>query len=154
MSAFIVNDKTINRILTFISSYSPHGRNPFQEWFKELSLNLNHSNETDLQEIGEELLKLNLKSVNYRYNQRTKINSMDYKFKYEDCDIYQAFKHLSCLTYQSCEGKAEKTPLYKLLIKIENLLCSDIVYDSKEFKNAEWEANEEELNKLNWGEEE
>ena len=52
---------------------------------------------------------------------------------------YQNLKSLRCYLYQSCEGQAEGTDLYKLLNKISDDIAFDIVANSKEYKEAEWD---------------
>jgi hypothetical protein len=41
--------------------------------------------------------------------------------------------------YQSCEGQAEKTPLYKLLDKISSDVAFDIISKTKEYQQSEWD---------------
>ena len=153
MSSFLVNDKTINRILTFLNNWNfyENGKLKFNFWNKlgytELSKkekeNLNKlSNEEEqtlvLSKVGNVIKEINNEAVNQRYLERGKSSKFNYKF--EECDIFQAYNHLRCLTYQMNEGNIPETETYKLLQEIENLMALQIANEHEKVKNAEWEA--------------
>jgi len=153
MSAFIVNDKTINRILSFISSWNFYenadlkfnfwnrlGYDELTQKEKEGLNNLTNEEEQNLilSKIGFVLKEINTEAVNQRYQEKTKAEP--FNFKYEPCNIFQAYNHLRCLTYQMLEGNIPETETYKLLQKIENQMAFQIAGEHNKVKNAEWEA--------------
>jgi len=154
MSSFLISDKTLNRILTFIGkkwNFYDNVKLKRQFWddfgYKELSdkekeslNNMSNDEETDfiLNKIGFVFKEINTEAVNQRYNEKSK--TKPFKFQYEECDIFQAYNHLRCLTYQMNEGNIPETETYKFLQEIENLLAVQIANETKEVKNAEWEA--------------
>ena len=143
MSAFICNDKTINRILSFLY------------WNKDdfLRSDINRSlakvgfsvrNEEEIKKLGNAIRELNFKSIGERYGKDQEKNDREFfkGFNYEDekCSIEQAYQHLRCLTYQCCEGKCDEDPLYLVLQELENSLAHSIAVRETEKLNCEWEA--------------
>ena len=144
MSAFICNNKTINRILTFLNN--PKGILGDLSYTKELfnKGGFDIENEAGLQNLGKAIKNLNCDAVAQRYNEKKDIEAVEeYTFKYEFTTLYQAFNHLRCLTYQCSEGNIPETKLYKLLEKLEQNLEYTIALENPEVKGAEWDARGE-----------
>ena len=147
MSAFIVDYKTIDNILSlrlnhdFLRDYCY-----FKSEFQEIIENFNNDWNIyeDLENLGKEFLKLNIESVNYRYNDN---ESEDYANFYKfNCinkvSIAQALKSLKCLMYQSCEVENYKeNPTYKKMEKLEKIITDAFIYTNEEYSNAEWASS-------------
>lgn len=138
MSAFIVSDKTLSRILTFLGNWDFEGNSKLKKDFWALVKNAedDETNEQILNSIGVILNNLNCTAVSQRYSEE-KCKS-DYFYTPEKCDIKQAYMHLCCLTYQCCEGNTPNTKIYKFLERIEKHLEHVICW--KGCKGLEWEA--------------
>ena len=147
MSAFIVDYKTIDNILSlrlnhdFLRDYCY-----FESEFQEITGN--YGNDWNiynyLEKLGKEFLKLNIKSVNYRYQDgESEEYANFYKFNCIDkISIAQALKSLKCLIYQSCEvPNCEENPIYKKMQKLEKIITDAFIYTSKEYSNAEWASS-------------
>ena len=81
MSAYIVNDKTINAIVSYAMDKGLNVNNP--------------------QELATMLMNENVRSVNYRYNETTK---QAIKFEYvKGVSLDMFYGAINCLNYQSCE---------------------------------------------------
>lgn len=120
MSAYIVDKKTIDRVVTYMTE-----RDSFME-FGVISPD----------EMGQSLWQLNTDSVNSRYNEA---NVCDvYKYSRTPTTAVQTLKSLVCLMYQSCEEDCYKKELYLLLVKLKNQIAIDICYDLPEYDAAEW----------------
>ena len=141
MSAFIVNNKTINRIVTYLVSFR-------DEFGKDNGIGkelLKFDKELNPQEIGKRMLELNCKSVSQRYNEPIdKRHINEYEYVVERTTLEQAIRHLHCLTYQSCEGKCDKPKKYKALEKIIQLLENHHSWKMCDIVGVEWEASENE----------
>jgi len=145
MSAYIVNDLTINRILTFLDGWDFGFDTKLKSKIESLSKKIE---EEKLKEIGLKLLKLNCESVARRYNEPiNKKRIKEYEFFYAPCSIEQAFMHLCCLTYQSCEGDCNKKRLYKVLEDLEDCIRESIVFKVCNKLKCEWEAQEKDGNR-------
>ena len=116
MSSFIVNDKTINRILTFMNrwDFAGNSKEKFSFWKLSGEYNSEEEREEELSRIGLILKDLNARAVFQRYAEKEQ--KQEFKYKIETCNIFQAYQHIRCLTYQMAEGDIPKTDLYKLCI--------------------------------------
>jgi len=146
MSAFVVSDKTINRIISFFLDNSCDKKNKYWYDLSPLRL-LNYipieSTEWD-EKNGEKLAKamftLNCKAVKERYEDS---DTVDYKLQYgnlvKNIDVFQAIKHLNCFLYQCSEGKIINTKLYKAIEKVVGNIALTVICDDTKYEDAEWD---------------
>jgi len=139
MSSWIVEDKTINRILTWIDRLSANtitGSSVYK-LFKKIGYDLTEKNDyKELDKLGQEMLKMNYKAINARYD--SKKRATKYEFKRELVDIVQVLKSLQCFTYQCCEGDVPKMELYIALNRIEEILMSEVISEKTNYNEMEW----------------
>ena len=114
MSAYIVEDKTINRIITFLASdqEASHVKS-----LLKTQLGLDHNDEKYHENLGTRMFSLNILAVNtlYGVGEAEKFRPLDYKFHYEITDRIQALKSLRCFLYQCYEGEIPESQLFKIL---------------------------------------
>lgn len=136
MSAYVVENVTINRILTFLNRQDVDSelRRPIEE------LGYNLSNVCDLEHLGDAMLELNIFSVMERYGRDLlDIPGEPFALAVEPCvGRVQPFKSLGCFLYQSCEGRADGEPLYKALRLVEELLGEKVSCQSQAYEDADW----------------
>jgi len=143
MSAFIVKDKTINRILSFFYwNKDDMLKHTIDFKLKELGISLRELTkdediDAELSRLGKAMFRLNYASVNQRYERKDKPEP--YKFKDVKTEIIQALKSLNCFLYQSCEGNCEEENIYKVLREIETAITKNIVYNLEEYNSADWD---------------
>jgi hypothetical protein len=53
-------------------------------------------------------------------------------------DDIQFLKTLKCYLYQSCEGRAEKTPLFSYLDDVRHQLEESIISELPQYETATW----------------
>ena len=153
MSAYVVDDDCINRILTYLINISTGNGH---EWtlrpLEEQGFQIKRNAE-EQKRLAEEMFKLNCKSVDERYGERQeeKDGFVDFKYKpglkemafgiselvYE-VTFFQALKSLACFLYQSCEGTCDNLPLYLALRDVQNRLCINYVNNRPEYESAKW----------------
>jgi hypothetical protein len=138
MSAFMVADSTINGIIAFLVSIeSGHDHNT---WVTEPLRKIGYIG--DLGEtLGDAMFALNIKSIEERYGEgeAKDFRDLDYKFNRIPAPIgIQAAKSLACFLYQSCEGEADKDPLFIALAEVEFKLAKYIVYHHPGWDAAKW----------------
>ena len=134
MSSFIVNYRTINRILNYIDL----GINDYSKKYiiSDLKDKLKIRN---LQSFGVKLLKLNIDAVNQRYNE-----NQDYSyalgFRFEPFCVLdiQGLKSLRCLLYQCDEGNVPKRKIFKVLEQFSLAMAYQIVGRLEEYEKSEW----------------
>lgn len=142
MSAYIVAYPTMNRVSSYIAK-----KRKIEIFDKDDNLT------EEFQKLIKDLWGLNVFSLCERYGEKEKSEYDDYvkeyKFEFEKLPkehfekdikvLMKYFKSFCNYTYQSCEGNANKTKLYKECQKYENELASHIATALPEWDEGEWE---------------
>jgi hypothetical protein len=140
MSAFVVGNETINRVITHLAT----------------ARNLDHIRKTILDETGADLvtgegraklgaamLQLNCSAVDARYGDgesQTFRDDMTYGFRLEMTNAVQAYKSLQCWLYQCAEGEIpESSLLYATMERVKNDLACSIVEAMPAYDKARWD---------------
>ena len=137
MSAFIVEDKTINKIVTELA-YDRDG-----EWkrrqFKEKGYDLETIE--GKKKLGQDLFRLNVRAVNQRYEgQAEDFRTLSYKFSLEgNYTKASALKSLACLLYQCSEEDTPETDLFKVMEELKGNWAYDIASATPEYEKATWD---------------
>lgn len=137
MSAFVVQDEIINRIISCIKM----GRNMeyIRKELKDAGYDLENG---DCSKLGDDMFKLNCQAVDERYGEGEAkgFRELNYKYMfnmYASNKTY-AYKALGCWLYQCSEGNVPESTLYKLMESIQNRIACHIVDYSKEYEQANW----------------
>lgn len=138
MSAYIVENETINKIVTQLVM---ENENKFLKKYIKESINYNIDIGSDIVDFRKALLKMNIAAVEQRYKNE-EINKegylTDYYFKPVICSKIEAVKAADCLHYQCSEGNIPATRLYKTLTKIISVWNKEVVAELPEYKAAVW----------------
>ena len=137
MSAFIVEDKTINKVVTKLA----YDRD--NDWQKRQFKEKGYDLETleGKNKLGLAMFCLNIRAVNMRYKngQAEDFRPLNYKFILEgNYPKISALKSLKCWLYQCSEGDCDKSELYKLMDDLANSWAYDIVTSLPEYDKAIW----------------
>ncbi len=143
MSAFIVGHKNINNILSIMYNYDYLRKHyGLERELKEFfgTDNDGFVSEKVLTKLGQQFLRLNIRSVNFRYDEDIdNKHANSYKFEFRKVPIAQSIKSLHCLMYQSCEiPKYQKNATYKKMMKLSKILEQSFIYNCIEYNEAEW----------------
>lgn len=124
MSSYIVEHKTINRILSSMTD------DFIDTFFKGKSRT----------EIGKKLLWMNIQAVNYKYAEGTKKESIYQNYSFERVKVFlpQAIMSTRCLLYQCIEGNIDKTKLFKIMDDFSDILAHSLAREIAEEKKCEW----------------
>jgi hypothetical protein len=139
MSAFMVTDETINRVIGWMSWEKTRS-----QWFKkkvEDALQIDTSKHNWEEELGHAMFELNIAGVNDRYgdSEAQKFRALNYRYAPAHGSKIQVLKSMQCWLYQCMEGEVVKKPLYQFFDTfIEPHLMSSIISDLPEYKRAEW----------------
>ena len=138
MSAFLVEDKTINYIVNWLRSENfLFSEIPYR--LKELGFDMD---KVDWEEkLGIAMFQLNISGVEARYGkgEAVKFRKMDYHYHTESAPLVQVLKSLQCWLYQCNEGAVPETELYQLFDDdIRGYLMSKIISLLPEYEEAEW----------------
>ncbi len=132
MSAYIVNDNVINRIVGTLWADDAGPNRTISYYITELG----YKPFDKPRELARHMHNLNRFAIRERYLQRAAYTQR-YKEMWSD-DKYQALKDLQCFLYQCSEGRAEKTRLFKALEKTETLLMSEMIRATEEYQKTKW----------------
>ncbi len=127
MSAYVVEKKTIDRIVTWITE---------RERSESLYYYCPELATKRPEQLGQKLWNMNCKAVDQRYDESNPVEL--YRHRYELCDKMQAYKSMRCLLYQCAEGNVPETALYKDLERYTFGLADSIISYLAEYRMAEW----------------
>ena len=139
MSAFMVADETINRVITWLSWEKTRS-----QWFKkkvEDAVQIDTSKHYWEEGLGKAMFQLNIYGVNDRYGEgeAKTFRALNYRYAPSYGSKIQVLKSLQCWLYQCMEGEVVKKPLYQFFDTfIKPHLMSSIISDLPEYKRAEW----------------
>lgn len=134
MSVYVVEDETINKIITYLNTDRDTGECLRRKLKDEYGYDL--EKESTRQLLGQAILNLNIAAVNVRYKQHGLMPS--FRLAISPCTPIQAAKSLDCLIYQCSEGDIVNEPLYKLLEYISNVWHGFIVRRLPQWNVAVW----------------
>jgi hypothetical protein len=139
MSAFIVEDKTINRVVTWLTREVSTNHFAIDRLARKYGVDLGSDKWPE--KLAKAMFQLNCDGVNARYGEGEAEQFRPLNFRYQP-EIYhslvQVLKSLQCWMYQCCEGDVPATPLYQFFEEVENHLALKIVMDLPEYDKALW----------------
>jgi hypothetical protein len=139
MSAFIVEDETINTVVNFL--YIKESGNDAY-WPRYIMREAGHDF-TDLMTrkvFAQAMMDLNVRAVNGRYEEsHAAIDTVLITYRTSpDTTIIQAYKSLKCWLYQCSEDATIDSDLYKLMDNVAKEIAMYIVEISPAYNAAEW----------------
>jgi hypothetical protein len=139
MSAFMVEDTTINCVVTWITrAIATPPTFYLDQLARKYAIDL-VSDGWD-EKLAYAMFQLNCDGVNARYGagEAEKFRPRHFVYKPEYTSLVQVFKSLQCWHYQCCEGEVSKTKLYQFFKEVEEYLAVKIVEDLPEYDRAAW----------------
>ena len=150
MSAFVVEPKTINRILFVLREKIKRS-----EWLGRMASEKLQEIEWDIEsqegaaDLGQAMYNLNKNAVSQRYPTDETEDDLPgaygdngkllpYRFRLEPCTDVQGLKSLQCWHYQCAEGNVPEHALYKVFDRLGLYLAKHIVDRSPQYDKAEW----------------
>lgn len=136
MSAYLVEDKTINNILNCIylnnRDFSKYACRPLN------AAGFKTETENDLTALGKAMLRLNSAALNARYGEDVQDIPFSFQLRSDVRDL-QAFKSLECWLYQCSEGDIPReSVLFRLMDKFAADLAVNIIKKSSEYLKLNW----------------
>lgn len=127
MSAYIVSDETINKILGYLEYCE------YSEFKHAIRDGLGAVTQ---EELGGMMAQSNCDAVNSRYADSNEVPTYTYRFK--SALLPEAYKALKCLIYQFSEGDVPNSPIYKAMDRTSNLMAHRIAMMTPEVSAAKW----------------
>jgi hypothetical protein len=139
MSAYIVADETINRVVEWL--YWELDKSPWLRDKLEKASGIDTSAYKWAAELGKVMFQLNIAGVNDRYGdgEAGKFRKLNYRYAPAHGSEMQVLKSLQCWLYQCTEGDVVSEPLYKFFQNVvEPHLMSSIITNLPEYQAATW----------------
>lgn len=139
MSAFIVGQETIDRIITGLNR-ATHGTHGGFDGWPEPPDSLKVPTDEAYDEVGTALWQMNADAVDQRYNETNPIPLYHFTLAAakRPVDQFQFLKSIRCLLYQCSEGDVPQRPLYQDLRQYSLILAMWTVERTKEYDQAVW----------------
>jgi len=133
MSAFIVSQKTVNRIIDYIAWNSNKDL-----YMLRILNNAGYKLPDDVIKLGQDMVALNYGAVNERYSEEEKPEKFQ-RIRNLRASLIQTVKSLQCFLYQCTEGEDfENSKLYQGLRRLEEHLLNEIVTSLPAYEKAVW----------------
>ena len=133
MSAFIVSQKTVNRIIDYIAWVS--NKDPYM---LRILNNAGYKLPDDVFKLGQDMIQLNYGAVNQRYSE-DEIPEKFQRIRNMPVSSIQTVKSLQCYLYQCTEGEEfETSSLYQGLRRLEEHLLNEIITSLPAYEKAVW----------------
>lgn len=136
MSAFVVEDKTINKVVTFLSMIVNDSWDSYIPRFLA-GQGFDLATSEGKQKLAQAMSDVNVRAVNERYNESAELPKFTFCLNI-NVNKLTALKALKCWLYQCTEGQQPESGVYRMMERVGNMLCESIVTNLKEYKMAEW----------------
>ena len=139
MSAYIVEDETINRVVTWLRREVAISHFTLDRLAREYDVDLT-SDGWDAK-LAQAMFQLNCDGVNARYGkgEAEKFRPLNFTYKPEiPYSLVQVLKSLQCWHYQCSEGDVPKTKLYQFFEEVEHHVALKIVMNLPAYDKAKW----------------
>jgi hypothetical protein len=144
MSAFMVDDITINRVVSWMY-YEIVGDKNLSYYLKEEFKEYDFIKDSGFEKLANDMFQLNANSVEQRHGKGElgKFRSLDFEFKLISIlwlnNEYQVLKSLRCWLYQCAEGDILDTnKLYQKFDRLSGKLAYRLVEQLDVYENAHW----------------
>lgn len=142
MSAFVVTDQTINKVVSQIYSLA-NGPDSSIAWkeTKLYKMGFDVFSSVSCAELADKMFALNVEAVNARYGKggAEKFRQLDFKYRFTPATLINTIKALESWKYQCTEGSVPKLALYEAMAEVRCLLCIEYAHRRKEYEAATWD---------------
>lgn len=139
MSAFMVDDDTINRVVTYLATDN-NGSMDLQTKLAGMGFDLKADPEA-ARKLGEAMFALNIKGVEARYGEgeAKEFRPLDYQFQPSPSDRIQTLKSLRCWLYQCSERDIPETsPLYAVMDEFAYNPANTSLSKTRKYEESAW----------------
>lgn len=135
MSSYVVDDSTINKIISFLELRTNKEKYYFPT--RQIAEYYNTPSKQGWEQLATDMINLNIRAVNTRYNGTESVRQFQYQLTLNTTTMI-VFKALECWLYQCSEGGTVMDELYVLMEEVKNRLACDIVSHLPEYDKAVW----------------
>lgn len=140
MSSYIVDDETINRILSYLASTAHRASYGAMYALRELGYDL--SNTDDRKRLGDAMFALNVSATSQRYPGESietlpgTVGHYEFTFRHETPNAQIALNELQRWIYQCAEGDVPECPLYHVFDHVARIDIMQAILDRYALETA------------------
>lgn len=139
MSAYVVADSTINKVVSLLYLKTAGSESRYYVWNGLEKLGYNLQTKEGQKQLAQDMFDLNCDAVNQRYGegQAEEFRPLDFEYCFTlQVNPFSALKALECWRYQCSEGNVPDHPLYKVMLDWERQICRAIVHNLPQYEAA------------------
>lgn len=141
MSAYIVEDETINKIVSFLYAKA-NGPDSSIRWeaTKLFKMGFDLASSLSCSDLAHKMFHMNVAAVNARYGEgeAEMFRPLDFRYQFAPASQIEVIKALKAWKYQCTEGEVPDLALYKAMTEMHCLFCIDFVEQTEEYEAASW----------------
>lgn len=141
MSAYIVEDETINKIVSFLYAKA-NGPDSSIRWdaTKLFKMGYDLASSSSCSDLAHKMFDMNVTAINAKYGEgeAEMFRPLDFRFQFAPASLIEVIKVLKAWKYQCTEGDIPKLALYSAMDELHCLLCIDFVEQTEEYEVAKW----------------
>jgi len=139
MSAFMVESKSIQTIVTFLAKQARY-RNGILVFLSDHGLLPKHGDQFEAAtDLYNKMIDMNAQAIKARYGSVGRKSRAKFQWREKEADnVFQVLKSLNCYLYQCLEGDVPEMKLFKDLSDFRDDFSGTIVSNLPEYREAEW----------------
>ena len=139
MSVYIVDDETINKVVSYIFAKALAPDSSIR-WDATKLAKMGYSliSAFSCDELAHKMFDMNVATVNARYGEEEGegFSVPVFEYLFTPASQIEVIKALKAWKYQCTEGQVPELALYKAMIEVHYLLCIDFVEQTEEYEAA------------------
>lgn len=141
MSSYIVNDETINKVVSYLCSKA-NGPDPNILWNKTKleAMGFDLRSQESCAKLAHKMFDLNVAAVQARYGEAEGegFPLPVFAYSFMAATTIEVIKALKAWLYQCTEGRVPQSALYLAMTEVHCLLCIDFVEQTEEYEATPW----------------
>ena len=139
MSSFIVDNETINKIVSYLYGKAVGGDTSVVS-LGLVKMGFDLSDPLHTERLANAVFDLNVAAVKARYGEAEGegFPLPTFTYVFTPATQIEVIKALECWKYQCTEGRMPASELYKAMTVTHHLLCTDYIHQTKEYEAAPW----------------
>jgi hypothetical protein len=141
MSAYIVDNETINKIVSYLyaNANGPDSSIPWKST-KLFKMGYALTSSPSCAELAQKMFDMNVAAIQARYEgaEEEWYPLPSFKYQFTPASQIGVITALKSWKYQCTEGEVPDLALYKAMAEVYCLLCIDFVEQTEEYEAAEW----------------
>ena len=141
MSAYVVDDETINKIVSYLYVNANWADSRIC-WNASQLVKMGYvlTDDASCSELAYKMFDMNVAAVQERYGEADGegFPLPTFKYQFTPASQIEVIKALKAWKYQCTEGRVPNLALYEAMTEVHSLLCIDFVEQTEEYEAATW----------------